>query len=132
MMKNNQPNDRIYLKGRECRVEYIQIWGSDWFDIALWDAKTEELVGIYTRNLPSVPLAAQQALVQQEHVELLEEAGIVRPTGEVIESKRYGNLCKCDVPNGPTHLAWEWDDSPRKVAERESLVKDEPDLDIER
>ena len=94
------------MNGRECRVEYFQLWGSDWFDISLWDATTGTFVGSCTRYDPSVPLEAQQVLVRPDYVALLEDAGIIRPTGEVIASERYGNLSKCHVPNGPTHLAW--------------------------
>jgi hypothetical protein len=128
------PNHLVCFNGRECRVEYIQLVGAKWFDVCLFDVETGEIVEFCTRPEPAVPLKTQQALLRREFVELFEAAEIAHFTREVIETERFGDLCKCEFPYGPTHLAWEYSDPPRKPAGRqrsESLAHDEPELDIE-
>lgn len=121
--------------GKESIVQFIQMWGEDILSIVLAHPKTERLQEFCTVNIPDVPLGPEQALVMEKFVGVLAEAGVIRPTEQGIVGGKFGKLRVCDVVDHPPHLAWEWENSPRKVAQRlqeESKDVEDPDLDIER
>jgi hypothetical protein len=98
-MSDSQMHRRVCFEGRECDVIFAYVYyADDYFDIWLMDVETEKFTSVCTITDPDLPYIEQQRLVREEFVELLAEAGIVQPTGEVVETERYGRLHTCGVP----------------------------------
>ena len=106
-MNDNEMNRRVCFEGRECKVVYAYLYAGDHYDIWLMDIKTEKYTDICSVNVPGLPLDERQRLVREEYVELLAEAGIVQPTGEVIEIELHGRLYKCGVPERERDTFWD-------------------------
>ena len=91
----------VRFVGSDCVVELGRYTENGRKAIMLLDAISDELVAAASVNMPEVPLAENEVLIKDYSenagiLKVLEEAGIVRPTGESVSSG-FVSLRVCEL-----------------------------------
>jgi len=94
---NEKPNGRVCFEGRDCDVLRAYLYVTNYYDIWLQDVETQSFTNICTVTDCDLPVGDHLRLVHEAYVELLADAGYAIPTGEVIETEKYGRLHYCEV-----------------------------------
>ena len=94
---NEKPNRRVSFNGRDCDILRAFLYVTNYYDLWLQDVATEKFT-VCTVTDCSLPVGDHVRLIREAYVELLADAGYATPTGEIIESEKYGRLHYCEVP----------------------------------
>lgn len=95
---NESRNGRVRFEGRACDVVLACLYAGDYYDIWLQDVATQKYTDVCTVTDRDLPVRDHERLVREAYVGLLTEAGYATPTGEIVESEKYGRLYCCEVP----------------------------------
>ncbi len=130
-MSDSDTSKIVCVDGRECSVVYAHIYADeDFYGIWLMDVETEKLTHVCTETDPDLPFTDGQRLVREKYVDVLAEAGVVQPTGEVYDTERHGRLHRCDVPVRERVPFWELEQKPSVVSagdQPETIEHDTPE-----
>ncbi|MBS0263098.1 MAG: hypothetical protein JSS02_14235 [Planctomycetes bacterium] len=130
MSKTDKPH-LVNFQGREHQVLFAHLYVGDYYDIWLLDVATQKVTEICTTSDASVPFGDRQRLVFEPFVDLLAEAGIVRPTGETVETAEQGTLHICEVPVRKCRPICERPRSQAASAEDIHLTREDRERDID-
>jgi hypothetical protein len=95
---------QVEFRGVKCRVEFAQYWDGG-MALLLVDLSSGEEFARATVNVPGAALAEGQVLIKdysENHgiLDALEKAGILRSTGQIVESG-YAQIPVCDLLVSP-------------------------------
>ena len=97
-MNRKPPNRRVCFEGRDCDVVIARLYVGDYYDIWLQDVATQKFTDVCTVTNRNLPVDGRERLVLEPYVGILTEAGYITPTGETIETEKYGTLVRSLVP----------------------------------